>query len=110
MSVGGEIRGVFKKRLPGPVPPNGRAFSGEPSERSERPERKRGRRVRCKPPNALNSQTGCEEREANKACRSGRLREKPVALEERHVPAMNRDEIALTGREVEYPSSVEAVI
>ena len=29
------------------APPNGRAFSGEPSERSERPERKRGRRVRC---------------------------------------------------------------
>jgi hypothetical protein len=29
------------------VPPNGRAFSGEPSERSERPERMRGRRVRC---------------------------------------------------------------
>jgi hypothetical protein len=27
--------------------PNSRAFSGEPSERSERPERKRGRRVRC---------------------------------------------------------------
>src|SRR5438552_4177767 len=27
--------------------PNGRAFSGEPSERSERPERTRGRRVRC---------------------------------------------------------------
>ena len=27
--------------------PNGRAFSGEPSERSERPERRRGRRVRC---------------------------------------------------------------
>jgi hypothetical protein len=27
--------------------PNGRAFSGEPSERSERPERKRGRRDRC---------------------------------------------------------------
>ncbi|HEX9084648.1 MAG TPA: hypothetical protein VF836_07900, partial [Gemmatimonadaceae bacterium] len=27
--------------------PDGRAFSGEPSERSERPERKRGRRVRC---------------------------------------------------------------
>src|SRR5438132_6800542 len=26
---------------------NGRAFSGEPSERSERPERMRGRRVRC---------------------------------------------------------------
>jgi hypothetical protein len=26
---------------------NGRAFSGEPSERSERPERRRGRRVRC---------------------------------------------------------------
>jgi hypothetical protein len=30
-----------------PPRPNGRAFSGEPSERSERPERKRGRRVRC---------------------------------------------------------------
>ena len=30
-----------------PVPPNGRAFSGEPSERSERPERSEGRRVRC---------------------------------------------------------------
>jgi hypothetical protein len=29
------------------VAPNGRAFSGEPSERSERPERMRGRRVRC---------------------------------------------------------------
>jgi hypothetical protein len=29
------------------VPANGRAFSGEPSEQSERPERKRGRRVRC---------------------------------------------------------------
>jgi hypothetical protein len=29
------------------VSPNGWAFSGEPSERSERPERKRGRRVRC---------------------------------------------------------------
>ena len=29
------------------LPPNGRAFSGEPSERSERPERMRGRRVRC---------------------------------------------------------------
>jgi hypothetical protein len=28
-------------------PPNGRAFSGEPSEQSERPERMRGRRVRC---------------------------------------------------------------
>jgi hypothetical protein len=28
-------------------PPNGWAFSGEPSERSERPERMRGRRVRC---------------------------------------------------------------
>jgi hypothetical protein len=28
--------------------PNGRAFSGEPSEQSERPERMRGRRVRCK--------------------------------------------------------------
>src|SRR6266508_4946164 len=28
-------------------PANGRAFSGEPSERSERPERERGRRVRC---------------------------------------------------------------
>src|SRR5450759_3747041 len=28
--------------------PNGLRFSGEPSERSERPERKRGRRVRCK--------------------------------------------------------------
>jgi hypothetical protein len=27
--------------------PNGRAFSGEPSERSERPERSEGRRVRC---------------------------------------------------------------
>ncbi len=27
--------------------PNNRAFSGEPSERSERPERRRGRRVRC---------------------------------------------------------------
>ena len=27
--------------------PNGRAFSGEPSEQSERPERRRGRRVRC---------------------------------------------------------------
>ena len=27
--------------------PNERAFSGEPSERSERPERMRGRRVRC---------------------------------------------------------------
>jgi hypothetical protein len=27
--------------------PNGRAFSGEPSEQSERPERMRGRRVRC---------------------------------------------------------------
>jgi len=27
--------------------PNGRAFSGEPSERSERPERMRGRRARC---------------------------------------------------------------
>jgi hypothetical protein len=27
--------------------PNGRAFSGEPSEQSERPERQRGRRVRC---------------------------------------------------------------
>src|SRR5438128_12642671 len=27
--------------------PNGRAFIGEPSERSERPERRRGRRVRC---------------------------------------------------------------
>ena len=26
---------------------NGRAFRGEPSERNERPERKRGRRVRC---------------------------------------------------------------
>jgi hypothetical protein len=26
---------------------NSRAFSGEPSERSERPERRRGRRVRC---------------------------------------------------------------
>jgi hypothetical protein len=29
-------------------PPNGKAFSGEPSERSERPERSEGRRVRCK--------------------------------------------------------------
>ncbi len=29
------------------MPSNGRAFSGEPSKRSERPERKRGRRVRC---------------------------------------------------------------
>ena len=28
-------------------PPNEQAFSGEPSERSERPERRRGRRVRC---------------------------------------------------------------
>jgi hypothetical protein len=28
-------------------PPNGRAFSGEPSEHSERPERMRRRRVRC---------------------------------------------------------------
>ena len=28
-------------------PSNERAFSGEPSERSERPERRRGRRVRC---------------------------------------------------------------
>src|SRR6266545_2030415 len=27
--------------------PNGRAFSGEPSERSERPERIRGKRARC---------------------------------------------------------------
>ena len=27
--------------------PNGWAFSGEPTERSERPERRRGRRVRC---------------------------------------------------------------
>jgi hypothetical protein len=27
--------------------PDGWAFSGEPSERNERPERKRGRRVRC---------------------------------------------------------------
>ena len=27
--------------------PNERAFSGEPSEHSERPERMRGRRVRC---------------------------------------------------------------
>jgi hypothetical protein len=27
--------------------PNERAFSGEPSEQSERPERRRGRRVRC---------------------------------------------------------------
>jgi hypothetical protein len=33
--------------LPLILPPNGRAFSGEPSERSERPERRRGRRVRC---------------------------------------------------------------
>jgi len=29
------------------LPTNSRAFSGEPSERSERPERKRGRQVRC---------------------------------------------------------------
>jgi hypothetical protein len=29
------------------TPPNGRAFCGEPSEQNERPERKRGRRVRC---------------------------------------------------------------
>ena len=34
---------------------NKRAFSGEPSERSERPERKRGRRVRC---NAMLGGTG----------------------------------------------------
>jgi hypothetical protein len=33
--------------LPSHRRPNGRAFSGEPSERSERPERMRGRRVRC---------------------------------------------------------------
>ena len=30
-----------------PRRPNGWAFSGEPSERSERPERSEGRRVRC---------------------------------------------------------------
>mgnify|MGYP007135862813 CR=1 FL=1 len=30
-----------------PSSSNSRAFSGEPSERSERPERMRGRRVRC---------------------------------------------------------------
>ena len=30
-----------------PAAANERAFSGEPSERSERPERRRGRRVRC---------------------------------------------------------------
>ena len=29
------------------MPPNGRAFSGEPSEQSERPERMRGQRGRC---------------------------------------------------------------
>ena len=29
------------------LPTNSRAFCGEPSERSERPERKRGRQVRC---------------------------------------------------------------
>lgn len=29
------------------LPPNGLRFSGEPSERSERPARKRGQRVRC---------------------------------------------------------------
>jgi hypothetical protein len=41
-------RCVFLVQVP-PIEgaPNGRAFSGEPSERSERPERKRGRRVRC---------------------------------------------------------------
>jgi hypothetical protein len=37
------------------LPPNGRAFSGEPSEQSERPERMRGRRVRC---NAMLDATG----------------------------------------------------
>ena len=42
--------------------PNGRAFSGEPSERSERPERMRGRRVRC---NAMLA--GC----ISKACVNG---------------------------------------
>src|SRR5205823_11729897 len=40
--------------------PNGWAFSGEPSERSERPERRRGRRVRC---NAMlgSRWTACDE-------------------------------------------------
>jgi hypothetical protein len=39
--------------------PNGRAFSGEPSEQRERPERMRGRRVRC------NAMLGGRPRNAN---------------------------------------------
>jgi hypothetical protein len=35
------------REAPCEEPANGRAFSGEPSEQSERPERIRGRRVRC---------------------------------------------------------------
>ena len=40
-------RVVVHQALLRSTPPNGRAFSGEPSERSERPERMRGQRVRC---------------------------------------------------------------
>jgi hypothetical protein len=43
----GRTFGTFPTTSFGLCAPNGRAFSGEPSERSERPERKRGRRVRC---------------------------------------------------------------
>ena len=38
---------VFQLKMTYGSPPDGWAFSGEPSEQSERPERKRGRRVRC---------------------------------------------------------------
>jgi hypothetical protein len=39
-------RMVVHQALLRSMPPNGRAFSGEPSERGERPERMRERRVR----------------------------------------------------------------
>ena len=68
-------------------PPNGRAFSGEPSERSERPERRRGRRVRC------NAMLG-GRRHAERATH----REHRVALLIVTIRTSYRDELIRQGR------------